>query len=187
MLEQLSRYWWVVALRGVMAILFGIIAFSQPGITLVALVWLWGAYALVDGAFTLVGSIRAAEQGRHWGMLLLEGLCGIAAGIIAFAWTGITAVVLLYLVAAWAVVTGLFEIAAAIGLRRVIDGEWLLGLGGALSIVLGVALVANPGAGLIASIWMIGAYALLFGVTMLALAFRLRALGHPSVPHSTMA
>ncbi|HZO89800.1 MAG TPA: HdeD family acid-resistance protein [Chthonomonadaceae bacterium] len=187
MLTQLSRYWWVIALRGVVAILFGIIAFSQPTTTLVALVWLWGAYAIADGVCALFASVRAAEQGRNWGMLLLSGLCGIVAGIIAFAWTGITALVLLYLVAAWAIVTGILEIAAAIGLRQIIEGEWLLGLSGVLSVLLGVALIANPRAGLVATVWMIGVYALLFGVTMLALAFRLRTLGHPSVPHSTTA
>lgn len=185
MLEQICRHWWIMALRGVVAILFGVIAFCQPTITLVALVWLWGSYALVDGVFTLFASIRAAEQGRRWGMLLLEGIFGIAAGIIAFAWTGITAVTLLYLVAAWAIVTGIFEIAAAIGLRRLIRGEWLLGLSGVLSVLMGVLLIAKPGAGLIAAVWMIGAYAVLSGITLLALAFRLRALGHPSLPHAT--
>jgi uncharacterized membrane protein HdeD (DUF308 family) len=185
MLEQLTRYWWVIALRGVVAILFGIIAISQPAITLVALVWLWGAYALVDGVFTLFASVRAAEQGRRWEMLLLEGICGVAAGIVAFAWTGITAVALLYVMAAWAIVTGLFEIAAAIGLRKIIEGEWLLGLSGVLSIVLGVMLIANPGAGLVATVWMIGAYAVLFGITLVALAFRVKSLGQPSAPQAT--
>jgi uncharacterized membrane protein HdeD (DUF308 family) len=184
MLEQLTRHWWVIALRGVLALLFGVLAFSQPAITLVALVWLWGAYAFVDGVFTLFASVRAAEEGRSWGMLLLEGICGLAAGIIAFAWTDITAVALLYLMAFWAIVTGLFEIAAAVGLRKIIEGEWLLGLSGVLSLVLGVMLIANPGAGLVATVWLIGVYAVLFGITLLALAFRLKSLGHPSVPHT---
>lgn len=187
MLEQLSRYWWIIALRGVLAILFGIVAFSQPAITLIALVWLWGAYAFVDGVFTIFSAVRAAEQGRRWGMLLLSGLCGIAAGIIAFAWTGITAVALLTLIAAWAIVTGIFEIAAAVRLREMIEGEWLMGLSGFLSVLLGAFLMANPGAGLIATVWMIGIYAVLFGVTMLALAFRLRGRNRPSLPHSTPA
>src|SRR5579862_245829 len=102
MLEQLSRHWWLIALRGIAAILFGVIAFSQPAITLVALVWLWGAYAIADGVCSLFASVRAAEHGRRWGALLLSGICGVAAGLIAFAWTGITALALLYLVAAWA-------------------------------------------------------------------------------------
>jgi len=177
MLEQLTRHWWVLALRGVVAILFALIAFSRPGITLVALVWLWGAYAFVDGVFAVIAAVRSAEQHQRWGMLLLEGISGIAAGIIAFAWTGITALVLVYLIAAWAVVTGIFEIAAAIRLRQMIEGEWLLGLTGVLSILLGVLIAAWPGAGLLAWVWMIGAYALVIGIVLLVLAFRLRALG----------
>jgi uncharacterized membrane protein HdeD (DUF308 family) len=177
MLEQLTRNWWMVALRGVLAILFAVIAFGWPGITVVALVWLWGAYAFVDGVFALIASVRAAEQDQRWGMLLLEGISGIAAGIIAFAWTGMTALVLVYLIAAWAIVTGIFEIAAAVRLRQEIEGEWLLGLSGALSILLGVLIMARPGAGLVAWVWMIGIYAMVFGIVLLALAFRLRALG----------
>jgi len=176
MLEQLTRHWWVLALRGVAAILFALIAFAWPGITLTALVWLWGAYAFVDGVFAVVAAVRAAEQHQRWGMLLLEGISGIAAGIVAFAWTGITALVLVYLIAAWAIVTGIFEIAAAIRLREMIEGEWLLGLSGVLSVLLGVLIIARPGAGLLAWVWVIGAYALLFGIVLLALAFRLRAL-----------
>lgn len=178
MLEQLTRNWWALALRGVVAILFALIAFSQPGITLVALVWLWGAYALVDGVFAVLTGVRAAGQHERWGMLLLEGISGIAAGLIAFAWTGITALVLVYLIAAWAIVTGSFAIVAAVRLREMIDGEWLLGVSGALSILLGVLIMARPGAGLVALVWMIGIYALVFGVVLLALAFRLRAVGH---------
>src|SRR5947209_8836366 len=176
MLEQLTRHWWVLALRGVVAILFALIAFSRPGITLVALVWLWGAYAFVDGVFAVIAAVRAAEQStrfagtRRWGMLLLEGISGIAAGIIAFAWAGITALVLVYLIAAWAIVTGIFEIAAAVRLRQMIEGEWLLGLSGVLSVLLGVLIMARPGLGLLAWVWVIGAYALLFGIVLLALA-----------------
>jgi uncharacterized membrane protein HdeD (DUF308 family) len=177
MLEQLTRHWWVLALRGVVAILFALIAFSRPGITLVALVWLWGAYAFVDGVFGVIAAVRSAEQHQRWGMLLLEGISGIAAGIIAFAWTGITALVLVYLIAGWAIVTGIFEIAAAIPLRQMIEGEWLLGLSGVLSVLLGVLIMARPGAGLLVWVWMIGAYALLFGIVLLALAFRFRAHG----------
>jgi uncharacterized membrane protein HdeD (DUF308 family) len=177
MLEQLTRHWWVLALRGVVAILFALIAFSRPGITLIALVWLWGAYAFIDGVFAAVAAVRAAEHNQRWGMLLLEGICGIAAGIIAFAWTGMTALVLVYLIAAWAIVTGVLEIAAAVRLRQMIEGEWLLGLSGVLSVLLGILIMARPGIGLLAWVWMIGAYALLFGIVLLALAFRLRAHG----------
>lgn len=185
MLEQMVRNWWVMALRGVLAIIIGIIAFSWPRITLVALVWLWGSYALADGVFALIAAVRAAGRQQRWVMLVLRGMTGIAAGIIAFAWTGMTAVVLVYLIAAWAIVSGIFEIAAAVRLRRVIEGEWLMGLSGVLSILLGVLIVAMPGAGLLAWVWMIGAYALLFGLAMLALAFRLRSLGQRSTTRGT--
>jgi uncharacterized membrane protein HdeD (DUF308 family) len=177
MLEQLTRHWWVLALRGVVAILFALIAFSRPGITLIALVWLWGAYAFIDGVFSAIAAVRAAERHQRWGLLLLEGICGIIAGVIAFAMTGITALVLVYVIAAWAIVTGIFEIAAAIRLRQMIEGEWLLGLSGVLSVLLGVLIMARPGAGLLAWVWMIGAYALLVGIVLIALAFRLRAHG----------
>jgi uncharacterized membrane protein HdeD (DUF308 family) len=180
MLEQVIRHWWVLALRGVLAIVFAAIAFSQPGITLHALVWVWGAYAIVDGVLSLVLSGRAAEDRQPWGMLLLGGIAGIAAGIIAFVWPGITALALIYLIAGWAIVTGLLEIAAAIALAPILEGEWLLGLSGVLSVLLGALIMARPGAGLIAWVWMIGVYALLYGVFMLALGFRVRALGQPS-------
>jgi len=179
MLEQLGRSWWVLVVRGVLAILLGVIAFSQPGMTLTALVWLWGAYAFADGALAVVASVRARGQHRRWGMLLLGGISGIAAGIIAFAWPGITALMLVYLIAAWAIVTGVLEIAAAVRLRQMIEGEWLLGLSGVLSIVLGAIVLAQPGAGLLAWVWAIGAYALLSGVVLLALALRSRRLGQP--------
>lgn len=177
MLEQLSRHWWVLALRGILAILFALIAFSRPAIALLAMVTVWGAYVLVDGVFTVIAAVRAAEQRQRWGMLLLEGASGIAAGMIAFAWTGIAVLALVYLIAAWAILTGIFAIAAAVRLRELIEGEWLLGLGGALSILLGVLFAAMPGVAAVAWAWMIGSYALLFGIVMFALAFRLRALG----------
>jgi uncharacterized membrane protein HdeD (DUF308 family) len=177
MLEQLTRHWWVLALRGVVAILFAAIAFSQPSITLTALIYVWGAYAIVDGVLALVAAVRAGEQQRPWGMLLLEGICGIAAGILAFVWTGITALALIYVIAAWAIVTGFFEIAAAVNLRQIIEGEWLLGLSGVLSVFLGVVLIARPNAGMVAWVWMLGFYALLYGIVMLTLAFKMRALG----------
>lgn len=177
MSETLIRNWWVLLLRGLAAVLFAVIAFSQPGAALAALVALWGAYALADGVFTVSASLRAAEQHQRWGLLLLEGLWGIAAGVFAFAWPQRTALVLVYLIAGWAIVTGVLEIAAAVQLRRIVQGEWLLGLGGLLSFVLGLLIAAHPGAGILAWVWMVGGYALLYGVLQFALALSLRRLG----------
>lgn len=186
MLERLIRNWWVLALRGVLAIVFGVIAALWPRITILSMVWLWGAYALVDGAFALAAAVRAAGREQPWMMLVLRGAVGLAAGIAAFVWSGITALAMIYLIAGWAIVSGIFEIAAAVRLRQVIEGEWLLGLSGVLTILLGVLLVIRPGAGLLAWAWMIGAYAVFFGIVMLILAFRLRGLGR-AVPRQRAA
>ncbi|MBV8228860.1 MAG: HdeD family acid-resistance protein [Planctomycetaceae bacterium] len=175
MVIVLARNWWALVLRGLFAVLFGIIALVWPGITLGALVLLYGAYALADGVFAIASVMAGRTWGRPWWSLLVEGLVGIAVGIMTFAWPGITALVLLYLIAAWAFVTGIFEIVAAIRLREEIRGEWLLALSGILSVLFGVALVIWPGAGALALIWVIGAYAIAFGVLMIALGFRLRS------------
>ena len=153
----LARNWWALALRGLVAVLFGIMAFAWPGITLGALVLLYGAYVLVDGVFAVAAAISGRPGGMPWWALLMEGLAGIAVGIMTFAWPGITALVLLYLIAAWAIVTGIFEIVTAIHLRREVRGEWMLALSGVLSILFGLALVVNPGAGALAVVWLIGA------------------------------
>jgi len=162
--------WRALALRGLAAILLGIAAFVWPGLTLVVLVILFGAYLLVDGVLALV----AGGMTRSW-LLLIEGVASVIAGLLTFVWPSITAVVLLVLVAAWAVITGLIEVYAAIHLRRLIRNEWLLILGGVASILFGVLLVVNPRAGLLALTWLVGAYALIFGVLLVALAFRLRS------------
>ncbi|HEY0351084.1 MAG TPA: HdeD family acid-resistance protein [Gemmatimonadales bacterium] len=176
--DSLSRNWWAVSLRGLAGILFGIITFFAPAISLAALVLLFGAYALVDGVLAIVTAVRRRGADRWW-LLLLEGLVGIAAGVLTFMWPAITAVALLYLIAAWALVTGAFEIAAAIRLRKAISGEWLLALSGVFSIALGVLLVLFPGPGALAvTIW-IGAYAFVFGALLFALGLRLRGLGSP--------
>jgi uncharacterized membrane protein HdeD (DUF308 family) len=176
MVYVLARNWWALVLRGVFAVLFGIAAFAWPGLTLGALVLLYGAYALVDGAFAVAAALTGTPRGVPWWALLLEGLAGIAIGVMTFAWPGITALVLLYLIAAWAVVTGVFEIVAAVRLRKEVRGEWILALSGVLSILFGIILVANPGAGALAVVWIIGAYAVAFGALMIALGFRLRSL-----------
>lgn len=175
MSATLARNWWTVALRGLVAVLFGIAAFVWPGLTLLALVWLFGIYALVDGVFTLVSAVTNRSENDRWWLLLVEGIVGIAAGIIAIAWPGITAFALLYLIAAWAIVTGVLEIIAAIRLRQEIEGEWVLALSGLLSLVFGILLVIWPGAGVLAMIWLIAAYAIVFGVFLIILGFRLRS------------
>ena len=174
----LSRNWWAIALRGVAAIIFGLLTFVMPGITLAVLVLLFGAYAIVDGIFTLVAVARGQAVARaepRW-VLVLEGVVSIAAGLVAFLWPGLTALALVYLIAAWAIVTGVLEIVAAVRLRRQIDNEWWLGLSGALSVVFGVLLMAAPGAGALAMVFWIGAYAILFGALLVGLAFRLRSV-----------
>jgi uncharacterized membrane protein HdeD (DUF308 family) len=176
--ESLSRNWWAVSLRGLAGVLFGIITFIAPGISLAALVLLFGAYAFADGVLAVVTAVRRRGSNR-WGMLLLEGLVGIAAGVLTLLWPSITALALLYVIAAWALVTGAFEIAAAIRLRKVVTGEWILALSGVLSMALGVLLIVAPGPGALAVVIWIGAYAFVFGVLLFALGLRLKGLGSP--------
>ncbi len=176
MLEKFTRNWWMFALRGLIAVIFGILALIWPGQTLLALVLLFGAYALVDGIFAVVAGIAFHRYFERWWAVLLEGLAGIIFGVLTFLWPNITALVFLYLIAAWALVTGVLEIVAAIQLRRVITGEWRLVLSGILSILLGVALFVFPGAGAVSLVWLIGIYAIVFGISLIALAFRLRSL-----------
>jgi uncharacterized membrane protein HdeD (DUF308 family) len=171
----LARNWWALVLRGFFDVLFGIAAFVWPGITLAVLVLLYGAFALVDGSFAIAAVLVGRTRGMPSWALLVEGLAGIAVGAITFFWPGITQLALLFLIAAWAVVTGVFEIVAAVRLRKEIRGEWLLALSGVLSVAVGVALVVNPGAGLLAISWMIGTYAIIFGVLFIVLGFRLRS------------
>lgn len=175
-MELLARNWWALALRGVAAILFGLAAFFWPGLTLMVLVILFGAYALVDGIFALAASVRAMQQQNRWWPLLLLGIAGVAAGIVTFFYPGITAIALLFIIAAWAIVTGIFTVIAAIELRRHISGEWLLGLSGIASILFGILLIVQPGAGALALVWLIGIYAVIFGFLELGLAFRLRSV-----------
>ena len=178
MFDVLVRKWWLVALRGIIAILFGIVALAYPGITLVALVLLFGVYALVDGVCAVFAAFGGTGRERLW--YILEGIAGIAAGILTLFYPGITAEFLIYLIAAWAILTGVFEIIA--GLALPVSKDWMLALAGALSVVFGVLVVFNPGSGALAIVWLIGIYALLFGVTMLVFAIRLRRLGNVSVP-----
>lgn len=173
----LAGRWWTFVVRGIAAILFGVLTFLWPGISLTALVFLYGAYALVDGAFNIVAAISKVRGRRHWWALLLQGIVGMAAGLIAFAIPGLAALALLYLIAAWAILGGAFEIAAAIRLRKQLTGEWLLALSGVLSIAFGILLMLFPGAGALALVLWIGAYAVVFGGLLVALGFKLRRWG----------
>jgi uncharacterized membrane protein HdeD (DUF308 family) len=170
--------WWALALRGLFAVLFGVFAFVMPGITLAVLILWFGAYVLVDGIFTVIAAIKGARGTQRWWALLLQGIVSILAGVLTFIWPGITALGLLFLIAAWMVVTGTFQIAAAIRLRKQIEGEWLLLLGGVLSILLGFLFFAFPGAGAIAMVWWIGSWVLVFGILLIALGFKLRSIEH---------
>lgn len=172
--QVLARNWWALALRGVFAIVFGLIALLAPGVTLVALVILFGAYSLVDGFFGIIAAVRAAEARHRWGWLVVEGIAGVLTGIITLGWPAITAIVLLYLIAFWALVTGVLELIAGFHLRGHLAGEWMLLLGGAASVIFGIILIIHPLAGALALLWLIGIYAIVFGLLGLILAFRLR-------------
>jgi uncharacterized membrane protein HdeD (DUF308 family) len=176
MLTQLSRNWWLIALRGVAAILFGILAIVWPGVTLTFLVLLFGAYALVDGLLTVFAALTNQAGERRW-WVLLEGLVGIAAAVLTFLWPGATAFSLLYLIAAWAILTGVLEILAAIELRREISNEWFLILSGIASVIFGVLVILFPGAGALSVIWLMAAYAVVFGALLVVLSLRVKSLG----------
>lgn len=174
--NALARHWWVVGLRGLVAILFGIVAIVWPGMTLAVLVLLFGAYALVDGILDIFAAIRGDASHRVW--MLVEGIVGVGAGLAAFFWPGLTALVLLYIIAFWAIITGVLEIVEAIRLRQVISNEVALIIGGVLSVLFGILLLAAPGTGALAVVFIIGIYAIIFGIALLALAWRLRAHHH---------
>jgi uncharacterized membrane protein HdeD (DUF308 family) len=165
--------WWALALRGVAAIGLALIAFFSPGITATALILVFGVYALVDGVFALVAALRAARRHGHSGALLLEGVFNIVMAFVVFAWPGPTIVALIWLIALWAIVTGVALIAAGLALIRH-SGEWLLVVSGLVSILLGIVLVVHPAIGVVALSWWLGLYALMFGVMLLSAAFRIR-------------
>ena len=172
MCALLAQNWWAVALRGVFAILFGLIALLVPGATILSLVLFFSAYMLVDGIFGIVAAVRAARQGERWGLLVLEGILNIAVGVIAFLMPGLTVIAFVLLLAAWSLVSGGLMLGAAFRLSRE-HGRWWLALGGVVSIVFGVLLAIAPVMG--AVVLTLGAYALVFGIALLVLAFKLRA------------
>ena len=178
----LADNWWAIAVRGVAGVVFGAIALFWPPAAVVALVLLFGAYALVDGVFNLIAAFRAPRSGRPWGWLAFSGIVGVIAGVVTFFRPGLTALALVLVIGWWAIITGIAQIIAAIRLRKHIQHEWLLGVSGLLSIALGVLLLARPGIGAITvAIW-VGVYALLFGILLIALGFRLRKWGRSQRP-----
>lgn len=182
--SRLARMWWAMALRGVLAIIFGILAFLWPGAFWLAVVIAFAAYALVDGVFAIVAAVRGTPAAPRWA-LVLYGVVGIATAAVAIAWPGITELVLLWVIAGWSIVTGALMVAAAIQLRKEIRGEWALGLSGLLSIILGMGLALLPGPGLVAIAWWVGANAIVLGILQLVLGFRLRSLmREPATAHA---
>lgn len=173
-MELLSRNWWLLLIRGIIAIIFGIMAMIWPGITLWVLVLFFGAYALVDGIFALFAGFQQPKGSKAW--LITMGVLGILAGIVAFVWPGMTTLVLLYVIAFWAIFTGITQIVAGVRLRKTITNEWLLILSGVLGVIFGILLVIWPGAGALAMIWLIAVFAILYGITLCVLAFKVKSL-----------
>lgn len=171
---MLARNWKSLAIRGAIAILFGIAIILLPGITIAALVTLFGLFIIVGGFLFLVAGIRQRRTDEPWWLLLLEGILGVAIGIFILIFPSIAALFLVFLIAAWAIMSGIFQIIAAIQLRRQIEGEWLLILSGITSIIFGFLLAIFPSAGALTILWIIGAYTIFFGVLQLIVAFRLR-------------
>jgi len=178
----LAARWWTLLARGLAAIGFGIVAFAMPVPSLLGLVFVWGAYALTDGAFELVLAVHRGRRGLRWGWYFFEGLVSLGAGILAFAWPGITAMALTTLIGAWALLTGVAEIVAAIELRKVVSAKWLLALCGVASIAFGFLVFARPLLGALTMVGILGAYAVAFGAMLVALAFQVRHWGRGRKP-----
>jgi len=176
MLHALAKNWWVILLNGLCAIAFGVLAIAWPGLTLLALIIMFGVYCLADGITAIIASFAKNEKGAPWWQMLLIGVVSIGAGICAFAWPGLTALTLVMIIAAWSIARGIFEIIAAIELRKVIDNEWLLILAGVVSIIFGIVLFARPGPGALALVWVIGFFAIARGVLLVMLSLRLRGV-----------
>lgn len=173
----LARHWWVLLLRGIMAVLFGVLAWMMPSLSLMALIILFGAYALADGILGVWTAFTGRKEQEHWWVLLLWGLVSMGIGILTFAAPGVTTIILVFYIAIWAIATGVLQVVAAIRLRKEITGEWLLILAGAASIIFGVALVAQPALGALALLWLIATYAVIFGALLVILAFKARGFG----------
>lgn len=172
--RHLSGYWWVLLLRGLFSIAFGVMAFGWPGLTLASLVLLFGAFCLADGLIGLWSAIRGRRDNDRWWALLLWALVSIVAGALVVTNLALAAMAIVIYIAAWAILTGIFQIVTAVRLRKDIEGEWLLGAAGLLSIVVGGLMIAQPGAGALSLVWLIGGFAFVLGVLLVALAFRVR-------------
>jgi len=184
MLSSITRNWWLVALSGALAVLFGVAAFVWPGMTFEVLVLLFGAYAFVDGIVWLGFGLLAAGSEERWWPLVLGGIVGIATGVLTFAQPATMGLALVYVVGAWAIVTGLLTIVAAVRLRDAISNEWLMGFSGVLSIIFGVLVLAQPNAGALTLVFLFGFYAILAGIAQISLGIRLRGLGESLQPQS---
>ena len=176
LVPMLFRNWWVLLLRGLAAIVFGVLTWWMPGISLAVLVLLFGAYVLADGILAVWMAIASRSKNEQWWVMLLWGLVGMGVGILTFLAPGVTALALLFYIAIWAIATGVLQIVAAIRLRKEIEGEWVLILAGLASVVFGLLLVVQPGAGALAVLWLIAAYAIVFGVLLVILALKARGL-----------
>ncbi len=170
-----QRNWWIMALRGLLAIIFGLVALVAPGIALLAFIYVFAAYAIVDGGIAIITAIQERDLLYRWGWILFEGILSILVGIIAFANPGVTALVLLYFIAAWAIVTGVMEIVAAFAIREFVSREWVLALAGILSVSFGVILFFFPGTGILSILWLVGIYGIVFGLLFIVRAFQLRS------------
>lgn len=171
---MLRRSWWVLLLRGVAAIVFGVLTWMQPAASAAALVLIFGAYVFVDGVLGVYSAIKSRNESRHWWVVLLWGLAGVVFGVLTAINPAITALVLTVYIGVWALITGVVEIVAALRLRKEIEGEWLLVLGGLISVLFGAFVLAQPGAGMMAMLWVIATYAVIFGVLMVLLAFKVK-------------
>jgi len=172
----LARWWWTFILRGVLAILFGVLAFFAPQFGIAILVGLFAAWAIIDGIGNLIAGIRTRGQDRSWWLEVLEGLVSVAAGVVALLLPAYAAQVLVLVVAAWAVITGVIEVVMAVRLRRVIENEVWMALAGTASILFGIILVLFPSAGALSLVWLIGSFAIAFGAFLIILGWRLRQI-----------
>jgi uncharacterized membrane protein HdeD (DUF308 family) len=175
MIDVLRRNWWMLVLRGLIAVIFGILAIIWPGLTVLTLIIFFGAFAIVDGIFAIGAAIWRAEHRMDWWSLAGEGVLGIIIGIIAFVWPGLTALGLLYVIGAWAIITGVIEIVSAVRLRAMIPNEWFLIVSGALSVLWGLILFIFPGTGAIALVWIIGIFAIIYGAALIAFGMRVHS------------